>query len=812
MAIVKEILQLDTAKAVAELKQFSKAAEEATKELDELKDEAGEAGAGAKQAGADFERAGDKVAASAAETKQAKRGWSELATGVLQAQLAFAAITKVWDFVSSSAQGVVDGINQITDASARSSVGVDALIGLRVALEGSGQSFEQIEPTLNQFPKRLADAAAGLGEAAKGFELLGISTEQAAELATDGDAAFKSLTSQILAIENPAKRAAAAIAIFGEGGGRLIQALGGAELEDFAEFARVFGQDTGPEAAKAAADWQRGIAALKVVLQGLGPEADTLQLFVTILRAGVVSLAQLRIAANDFAGSWWAQMIEIDAVMDRFWNGLIDSGKFAFDSVIYAGQSMGIILGGEFAKLQALWDNALDPSAALAGMERAAQETVAALAELPSPLEGWKEANAESAAQFDAQMKRADDVMESTAKRSYELRQGLESLKDSFFALADSAPGVDVGAGAGGDAGAGQALAVVDQAALDAAEALRLLMDAQRNAAAILGDVMSRLDSQGRQLLDALGIDVAGSQRRARSLLREGTPESIAQATQIQQATAAAVGEVVQAREAVVPYERMIGALGVASDAMGGLADAFGSLLTGDAAGALNQVAGQISGAVEGIGAAVGTAVGSIWGPAGAAVGQVLGQLAGGMLGGIVDRVARMAGTLAGIGQVGAEGVAVRLETFREDLIAGLQELPVIIEQVLPAFFAAMRETLPPAIVEAFKLLIPIIRQLLIERTERRASGFASVFARDTDLGGRIAGDSLFGGTAMADGIGSGLSSIRDRLQGGVLSNAQGGGTTINISGVISSTREDLARYLEDTFDRRRFGFNWGRS
>lgn len=133
-------------------------------------------------------------------------------------------------------QGLADQINALGDMSARTGIASSTLAGLEVAAKMSGQELADLEGVLRKV-------------AADGLDL-------------------EETVAQIQAIPDPAERSATAMKLLGEEGGRLVQALGNTNIQTFEQFAEEFGTNTGPEAAEAAARWQRAIAGLQTVISG----------------------------------------------------------------------------------------------------------------------------------------------------------------------------------------------------------------------------------------------------------------------------------------------------------------------------------------------------------------------------------------------------------------------------------------------------------------------------------------------------------------------------------------------------------------
>lgn len=94
------------------------------------------------------------------------------------------------------------------------------LSGLQLAAQLSGVATEQLGVALGKFQDRLGRASAGNVEAARGFAILGLSVSDLAALDAAGQ--MQQVANAIAEIPSPAERAAAAVAIFGEEGLRLL--------------------------------------------------------------------------------------------------------------------------------------------------------------------------------------------------------------------------------------------------------------------------------------------------------------------------------------------------------------------------------------------------------------------------------------------------------------------------------------------------------------------------------------------------------------------------------------------------------------
>ena len=169
-------------------------------------------------------------------------------------------------------QHIADLSNQLVDASTKTGVAVETLAGLRLAAEGSGLSFENLEAGLIKLPKLMMDAAQGGKRASKAFESLGVSvteTEGDFEKLRNADDVLKDVFKSLQAVEGAEERAAKAAEIFGQRAGpAFIQSGAIDNLESFMELANEFGVSTGPDMQKEMAEFQRVSSAALTLVQG----------------------------------------------------------------------------------------------------------------------------------------------------------------------------------------------------------------------------------------------------------------------------------------------------------------------------------------------------------------------------------------------------------------------------------------------------------------------------------------------------------------------------------------------------------------
>ena len=166
-------------------------------------------------------------------------------------------------------QNIADLSNQLVDASAKTGIAVDTLAGLRLAAEGSGLSFENLEAGLIKLPSLMTDAANGSKKAKSAFDNLGVSVQKTDGTLRSSDDVLKDIFHSLQDIESAEEKAAAAADLFGQRAGPAFVQSGAIDnLDAFMELANEFGVSTGPEMQKQMADFQRISSTALTVVQG----------------------------------------------------------------------------------------------------------------------------------------------------------------------------------------------------------------------------------------------------------------------------------------------------------------------------------------------------------------------------------------------------------------------------------------------------------------------------------------------------------------------------------------------------------------
>ena len=151
--------------------------------------------------------------------KQTARDVSTLKT--LEISKAFiSGISSIANTFQAFTSGALNAIDNTRQLAASLGVSYQELRTLQVAADLSGASSEELAKAFTRAQVTITNAAGGSKEAAKALAALGLSVD---DLATQTSTQqFQAIASAVNSIENPAQRAAAAVAIFGKAGASLL--------------------------------------------------------------------------------------------------------------------------------------------------------------------------------------------------------------------------------------------------------------------------------------------------------------------------------------------------------------------------------------------------------------------------------------------------------------------------------------------------------------------------------------------------------------------------------------------------------------
>jgi hypothetical protein len=151
------------------------------------------------------------------------------------------------------------------DAAARTGLSVQAISELGFAAQQTGAEFSDVETAVKKMAVAVTDLEGGSKTAADKFRQLGLTVADLQVLSPEQQ--FQKIAAAIAAIEDPVKRAAMAVDMFGKAGTRLLPMI--AELETLRAKARALGIVLSDEDVAAADELGDSIDALKSQVKAL---------------------------------------------------------------------------------------------------------------------------------------------------------------------------------------------------------------------------------------------------------------------------------------------------------------------------------------------------------------------------------------------------------------------------------------------------------------------------------------------------------------------------------------------------------------
>ena len=164
--------------------------------------------------------------------------------------------------------------DQLNKMSARTGVAVEELSSLAFAAEQSGADLQTLEGGLRGMQRSILNLERGLSTSKDSFDDLGITIADLQGLSPDQQ--FKLIADRLSQIEDPTKRAALAMQVFGRAGQRLVPLISGGSqaIEQLQQEAHQLGFTLTTEQAQAAADftdaWNRVRNTLKGIVITIG--------------------------------------------------------------------------------------------------------------------------------------------------------------------------------------------------------------------------------------------------------------------------------------------------------------------------------------------------------------------------------------------------------------------------------------------------------------------------------------------------------------------------------------------------------------
>jgi hypothetical protein len=242
--------------------------------------------------------------------------------------VAAAGIAAAGALVGVAVKGMYDAMSEggaLVDLTERTGVGIEKLMQLKIAFEQAGLGADEVGPTINKLQKHIADAASGNKEAMASFQQLGLSFWELQSMAPEEQ--LLAVGDAISAIQDPAQKSAASMALFGKSGGKLLAMFSTGGLKDAAE---ALGQQGKIMAANAGVFDKitdtLGTAGIKMQGFFVGmASAIAPQLLSAVEAFNSIDLSQVGVEI----GSWVATF------MEAFSSG--NFGTLVADALIYAG-------------------------------------------------------------------------------------------------------------------------------------------------------------------------------------------------------------------------------------------------------------------------------------------------------------------------------------------------------------------------------------------------------------------------------------------------------------------------------------------
>lgn len=177
----------------------------------------------------DFQSKLSKAGAEVAKVGK-RSGIGALGAGFAAAAAVVAAAAAAVGVAATGMYKAMEAGGELIDLQEQTGIAVEKLMALQVGFEMAGLAASDVQPVINKMQKALAEAAGGNAQAAASFQGLGLSIFELAamspekQLAAVGDAIAK--------IENPTRKALAAMEIFGKSGGKMLALFAAGGLDD----------------------------------------------------------------------------------------------------------------------------------------------------------------------------------------------------------------------------------------------------------------------------------------------------------------------------------------------------------------------------------------------------------------------------------------------------------------------------------------------------------------------------------------------------------------------------------------------------
>ena len=226
--------------------------------------------------------------------------------------------------VGVAVKEVTDLVNELNDLSVRSGLATDTISGLRFALIASGQSAEGLSEILGAISGQFAQLSTEGSAVEKKFQSFGIAVRDTNGVLRSNNDILLDVIENITGLQDPSERSRRAVALVGEAGSKLNQALAAGDFEKFVKLTNEFGVRVGPKASTEAANLQRNISALNSILAG------TTQRFTEAIGGSERFSQILQVLIGVMAGV--SRVIEQNSVfLGHLTNAIFEAGSASID-------------------------------------------------------------------------------------------------------------------------------------------------------------------------------------------------------------------------------------------------------------------------------------------------------------------------------------------------------------------------------------------------------------------------------------------------------------------------------------------------
>ena len=249
-------------------------------------------------------------------------------------------------------KAAADTQNQLSDLSSETGLTVDQLALMRLGASSAGKELSVLDGAFRPLAKKIGDFTMGTGEAKLGLERLGFTAQDfvgpSGSMIATSDA-FDMISKRLNNVQSETDKADAAMRIFGEGAGHLINVLNvvGDETSALARFQETLGLNT-DAARQSAAEYQQMVAILNETFLIFGQTllVNTAPMFeeIAVLAVQTIEPFQLlidtlrameRVEANIKIGAVAVAVGDLGALAERAHDSVMTTG----DAIVALGTS-----------------------------------------------------------------------------------------------------------------------------------------------------------------------------------------------------------------------------------------------------------------------------------------------------------------------------------------------------------------------------------------------------------------------------------------------------------------------------------------